>query len=126
MSLSKIEVSIDIGDHFEVVIVFLDNEETKRICNEINKFWSNSHIRLSEANDCIFKCVTKLIAKEIIRLQMQTSFNCGVHAAIKAFNDGIEGFYPIDGSYGIELYYCDDFEIDYLETYFKTSKILNL
>lgn len=109
--MKKIEVKITFIDVFDVVVVFDENEETYKNCHEINNFWSGSEDRLSDAQDCICKCVTRLIAHEIIRLQMQSSFYCGVDAAIKAFNDGIEGFYPIDGRHGIELIYCDNFNL---------------
>ena len=53
---------------------------------------------------------------------MKSSIYCGVVAAIKAFNDGIEGFPVIDGREGIKLIYCDDFELDDLNVEFKEVK----
>ena len=119
--MKKIEVKVTFVDVFDVVVVFDENEETYKICHEINNFWSGANDRLNEAQDCIYKCVTRLIAHEIIRLQMKSSFYCGEDAAEKAFNEGIEGFYPIDGSYGIKLTYCDDFELNDLDVFFERT-----
>lgn len=116
----KIRVSIEYEDSsFEVRVIFDNNKSTEKICHEINNFWGGSEDRLNKANDCIYQCVTRMIADEIIKLQMRTSLYCGVEAAIKAFSEGIEGFYPIDGSYGIKLDYCDDFELEYLYVQYK-------
>lgn len=79
-----------------------------------------------DAQDCIYKCVTRLIAHEIIRLQMKSSFYCGVNATKEAFNGGIEGFPPIDGSCGIELIYCDDFELRDLDVFFESRKTIDV
>lgn len=119
----NIKVTVTYEDIFDVRIIFDDNEETKKNCNEINDFWSGAGNRLSDANGCIYRCVTRLIANEIIRLHMKSSFYCGVDAAIKAFNDGIEGFFPIDGSFGIKLDDCDDFELNDLDVCFENEEI---
>lgn len=111
----KIEVTVTYQDIVDIKLIFDDNEDTKKISHEMNDFWSGNKDRLKDADDDIYKCVSKLIANEIIRLHMKSSFYCGVDAAVKAFEDGIEGFYPIDGSYGIKLEYCDDFELSDLE-----------
>lgn len=120
----KIRVSIEYEDaSFEVRVIFDNNNSTEKICREINNFWGGSEDRLNNANDCIYQCVTRMIADEIIKLQMRTSLYCGVEAAIKAFSEGIEGFYPIDGSYGIKLDYCDDFELEYLYVQYKKEDV---
>lgn len=121
--MQKIEVKITFVDVVDFKVVFDENEETYKLCHEINNFWSRSQDRLSDAQDCIYKCVTRLIAHEIIRLQMRSSFYCGVDAAKEAFNAGIEGFPPIDGSCGIELTYCDDFELRDLDVFFERKTI---
>lgn len=107
----------------DIVVIFNEDKETYKLCHEINNFWSGNESRLYEAEECIYKCVARLIAEEIIRLQMKSSFYCGIDAAIKAFKEGIEGFPLIDGSQGIELDYCDDFEFSYLDIDFKRETI---
>lgn len=97
--------------------------QRKKICHAINNFWGNSEDRLNKADDCIYQCVTRMIADEIIKLQMRTSLFYGVEAAIKAFTEGIEGFCPIDGSYGIKLDYCDDFELESLFVQYKKEDV---
>ena len=124
--MNKVEVKITFVDVVDFIVVFDKDEETYKLCHEINDFWSGSKDRLNDAQDCIYKCVTQLIANEIIRLQMKSSFYCGVDAAKKAFQDGIEGFYPIDGSCGIELTYCDDFELKYLDVLFEKKTTIDL
>ncbi len=121
--MNKIEINITFVDIFDFKVVFNENEETYKLCHEINNFWGGSEDRLSDTQECIYKCVTRLIAHEIIRLQMKSSFYCGVNAAIKAFTSGIEGFPPIDGSSGIELIYCDDFELTDLDVDFSRRTI---
>lgn len=121
MSKEKREVTVTIADCFDFKVEFDINSKTEKICNEINNFWGGNEDRLEAANNCIYNCVTRLIANEIIRLQMKSSFYCGEDAAIKEFNKGIEGFYPIDGSYGIKLIYCDDFELNDLDVEFKQN-----
>lgn len=121
--MKKVEVKITFADVVDFKVVFDENEETHNLCHEINNFWSRSEDRLSDAQDCIYKCVTRLIAHEIIRLQMKSSFYCGEDAAKKAFNDGIEGFPSIDGTQGIELIYCDDFELRDLDVFFERKTI---
>lgn len=121
--MKKIEVKVTFADVVDFKVVFNENEETYKLCHEINNFWGGSEDRLSDTQECIYKCVTRLIAHEIIRLQMKSSFYCGVDAAIKAFDSGIEGFPPIDGSSGIELIYCDDFELTYLDVDFSRRTI---
>lgn len=121
--MQRIEVNITFVDVFDFKVVFDENEETYKLCHEINNFWGGSEDRLSDAQECIYKCVTRLIAHEIIRLQMKSSFYCGVNAAKEAFNYGIEGFPPIDGSNGIELIYCDDFELIDLDVFFERKTI---
>ncbi len=121
--MKRIEVNITFVDVFDFKVVFDENEETYKLCHEINNFWGGSKVRLSDAQGCIYRCVTRLVAHEIIRLQMKSSFYCGVDAAIKAFNSGIEGFPSIDGSSGIELIYCDDFELTYLDVDFSRRTI---
>lgn len=123
IDVQKIEVKITFVDVVDFKVVFDENEETYKLCHEINNFWSRSQDRLSDAQDCIYKCVARLIAHEIIRLQMKSSFYCGVDAAKEAFNAGIEGFPPIDGSCGIELTYCDDFELRDLDVFFERKTI---
>lgn len=117
----KREVTVTIADYFDFKVEFDTNIETEQICNEINNFWGGGVERLENADNCIYNCVTRLIANEIIRLQMKSSFYCGESNAIKAFNEGIEGFYPIDGSCGIKLIYCDDFELNDLDVEFKQN-----
>lgn len=121
--MNKIEVKITFVDVVDFIVVFDENEETYKLCHEINNFWSRSQDRLSDAQDCIYKCVARLIAHEIIRLQMKSSFYCGEDAAKKAFKEGIEGFPQIDGSCGIELIYCDDFELRDLDVSFERKTI---
>ncbi len=111
----KIKVTLTYQNSFDVRVVFNKDDETKKLCHATNDFWGGSESRLTDAEDCIYKCVTRLIADEIIKLQMKTSFNCGEESAIKAFDEGIEGFPPIDGSWGIKLEYCDDFELNHLD-----------
>jgi len=108
----KIIVQATYENVFEVRVSFAKDDKTKEICHAINNFWGDAEGRLDDANGCIYSCVTKLISKEIARLQMKSSFYCGERAAMDAFNSGIEGFYPIDGSCGIELEYFDDFELN--------------
>jgi hypothetical protein len=119
----KIEVKVTFIDVFDVVVVFDENEETYKMCHEINNFWGGNEDRLSDAQDCIYKCVARLIAHEIIRLQMKSYFYSGEDAAIKEFNKGIEGFPSIDGSMGIKLKYCDDFELKDLDVSFERKTI---
>lgn len=118
----KIQIILTYADHFDVKVTFNKDDETKKICHATNDFWGGSEDRLSESDDCIYKCVTRLIADEIIKLQMRTSFNCGEESVIKAFNEGIEGFYPIDGTCGIKLDYCDDFELRYLDVEYEIKE----
>ena len=123
MEDKKIKVTVEYEDVFEVRVIFDNDEKTKERCELVNDFWSGNKSRLSDADDCIYKCVTRLIANEIIRLQMKSSFYCGEDAAIKAFDEGIEGFFPIDGSSGIKLDYCDDWELDSLDVSFEKEEI---
>ena len=115
----KREVTVTIADYFDFKFEFDTDSKTEKICNEINNFWGGNIERLENADNCIYNCVGRMIANEIIRLQLKSSFYCGENNAIIAFNDGIEGFYPIDGSYGIKLTYCDDFELNDLDVEFK-------
>ncbi len=121
MSKEKREVTVTIADYFDFKVEFDINSKTEEVCNEINNFWGGNEDRLEAANNCIYNCVTRLIANEIIRLQMKSSFYCGEDAALKAFSEGIEGFYPIDGSYGIKLTHCEDFELNDLDVEFKQN-----
>lgn len=121
--MKKIEVKVTLADVNDFIVVFDENEETYKLCHEINNFWSGSEDRLYDAQECIYKCVSRLIAHEIIRLQMKSSFYCGEDAAIKAFKEGIEGFPPLDGSCGIKLKYCDDFELGDLDVSFERKTI---
>ncbi|MCG3675607.1 DUF2528 family protein [Aliarcobacter butzleri] len=121
--MKKIEVKVTLADVNDFIVVFDENEETYKLCHEINNFWSGSEGRLYDAQECIYKCATRLIAHEIIRLQMKSSFYCGEDAAIKAFKEGIEGFPPIDGSCGIKLKYCEDFELSDLDVSFERKTI---
>ncbi len=118
----KIEVTVTYIDVVDIKIVFDDTPETQKICHEINNFWGGSKNRLEDVDNCIYKCVSRLIGNEIIRLHMKSSFYCGVNAAIKAFNEGIEGFPSIDGQYGIKLEYCDDFELSDLDVDFSVKE----
>lgn len=120
---NKIRITIEYEHMFDVSIDFLDNEETKKTCHFINDFWGGEKERLEKADGCIYKCATRLIANEIIRLQMRSSFYCGIDAPKEAFNKGIEGFYPIDGTHGIELYAVDDFELNDLDFSFSKETI---
>ena len=119
--MKKTKVTVTYENIFDVRVVFNNDEETKERCKLINDFWGGAEDRLDNADGCIFKCATKLIANEIIKLQMKSSFYCGEDAAVKAFDEGIEGFYPIDGSCGIKLEYCDDFIIDDFSVDFETD-----
>ncbi|MDN5069507.1 DUF2528 family protein [Aliarcobacter butzleri] len=121
--MKKIEVKVTLADVNDFIIIFDENEETYKLCHEINDFWSGNKDRLYDAQECIYKCVARLIAHEIIRLQMKSSFYCGEDAAIKAFKEGIEGFPPIDGSCGIKLKYCEDFELKDLDVSFERKTI---
>ncbi|KLE01908.1 DUF2528 family protein [Aliarcobacter butzleri] len=121
--MKKIEVKVTLADVNDFIIIFDENEETYKLCHEINDFWSGNKDRLYDAQECIYKCVARLIAHEIIRLQMKSSFYCGEDAAIKAFKEGIEGFPPIDGSCGIKLKYCEDFELKDLDVFFERKTI---
>lgn len=121
--MKKLEVKITFEYISDFVVVFDICEETNKLCHEINNFWSGEKDRLHDAKGCIYKCVTRLIAHEIIRLQMKSSFYCGEDAAIKAFHNGIEGFPPIDGSCGIKLKYCDDFDLRDLDVSFESKTI---
>ncbi len=121
--MKKIEVKVTLADVNDFIVVFDENEETYKLCHEINNFWSGSEYRFSDAQDCIYKCVSRLIAHEIIRLQMKSSFYCSEDHVIKTFNEGIEGFYPLDGSYGMKLTYCDCFELKDLDVSFERKTI---
>ncbi len=121
--MKKIEVKVILADVNDFIVVFDENEETDKLCHEINDFWGGNKDRLFDAQGCIYKCVTRLIAHEIIRLQMRSSFYCGEDAATKAFSEGIEGFPPIDGSCGIKLKYCEDFELKDLDVSFESKTI---
>lgn len=110
--MEKVKVTVEFPNYFEVKVEFDKNQKTFDLCQEVNNFWTGAEQRLCDAEECIYQCVTRLIAHEIIRLHCRSYFYTGVENAIKAFNDGIEGFPSIDGSCGIKLIYCDDFDLD--------------
>ncbi|WP_418186765.1 DUF2528 family protein [Aliarcobacter lanthieri] len=113
------KITVEIAGIFDYTVEFDINSKTEEICNKINNFWSEGNGRLEAANGCIYSCVTRLIANEIIRLQLKSPFYREKEVVIEAFSDGIKGFYPIDGRYGIKLIYCDDFELNDLDVEFK-------
>ncbi|PHO09762.1 hypothetical protein CPG37_07025 [Malaciobacter canalis] len=95
---------VDFDYEFSVTIGFEDNEETLKRLDEINSFWTNSKQRLKDANGCIKRVVARLIAIQILRLQAQSSFYESEPLIKEKFQSGdLEGFYPIDGSFGMEL-----------------------
>lgn len=94
-----IELDVD----FEMTIEIVQNETTLKILHKINNFWSGSKLRLSHFNMCIEKTVCNLIAREVFRLQTTTDMYADLDLVIKAFERDIEGFYPLDGSYGIKI-----------------------
>ncbi len=95
--------TIELDCDFEMNIGISQDEDTKKRLQEINDFWSGSEDRLLNFSGDIYKTVCSLIAKEVVRLQSITSFNSTKESIIEVFNEGIEGFYPLDGSEGIEI-----------------------
>jgi len=100
---------------FEVQLEFKQDKETKVILYEMNNFWIGADERLQDAKGCIYTTVSKLIAIEILRLQCWSGFYSNENIVIDKFNEGIEGFYPIDGSVGIKLIYTDSVELERLD-----------
>lgn len=94
---------VELDANFEMEVVIFQNEATKKILHEINNFWGGSGSRLSNNDGCIDKTVCDLMASEVVRHQARTSFNESLESVIEAFKEGIEGFYPVDGSCGIEI-----------------------
>ncbi len=113
MEFKKYKVQFD--NYFEMTIRIKSDTETTKILHQINDFWTDSKDRLSKENGSIESVVVKLIAKEVVLIQA-TSFSGSLDSVKEVFDNGIEGFYPVDGSFGIEIIDIDiDFEISELE-----------
>lgn len=100
---TKDKYIVELDGNFEMTVEIKNDESTLKVLHEINNFWSGSKSRLSSAKGCIDTAVLKLIAGEVVRFQARTAFNEDLDSVLKEFNGGIEGYYPMDGSFGIEI-----------------------
>ncbi|TCS35829.1 uncharacterized protein DUF2528 [Paucimonas lemoignei] len=95
----------DTGHQVEVAVS--DAPETLAVMGEINSFWSGDKDRLAAANGDLTVAVLKMLCTRLL---------AATFSEINPFDDfvkgKVEGWPPLDGSYGIKLLHTDHFSLD--------------
>jgi len=93
------------------VVVEIDHDVmTDEKLSEINRFWSGDQIRLRAAKGNITTAVLRMLTATA--LTESFSRVC----VVRVFNEeGIEGWPPMDGSYGIKIVSINEVTIDELD-----------
>lgn len=111
-------------DQHEVHISVEDSKLAKNTIKDIHSYFVDSKVAKHSSEQEIL--VVEYIAEAALHAQIEQNLN--PYGVMKAFdwNDqfsrGIEGFPAMDGSSGIYLTYCEDYEFDFSITEVKTSE----
>lgn len=102
------EITITINETYKVTFA-IDHKllESKNILKDMHNFWVDADFRLSECNGNILKAVLGHAA-EIAYIQ-QVSDDLNSYGVMESFNE-LEGWCPMDGSFGILLKHIDEYE----------------
>ncbi|MCW2478862.1 DUF2528 family protein [Candidatus Symbiopectobacterium sp. NZEC135] len=87
---------------------------TEDSLNVINNFWSDSSWRLNDANGNLLFAVLKMLAQQCFQMVTAHGFNANglIHQFDWDGGNGMEGWPPMDGSYGFKIISCDELEFD--------------
>lgn len=102
MNVQKFKLTCSACDDFEAEFeVDLDHPDLRNACAETNEFFSGSEDRLDDHEGDVVKAYFSLLARP---LWIEAVRCYGILSAVlRVFDEGVEGFYPIDGTRGIKL-----------------------
>ncbi len=93
---------------FTLVVDINDEKCTEKLLHEINGFWGGDDDRLFEADDDVLTAVLRMLV--VMVAQESIEYYWGVETQLKT--KPLEGWPPLDGSYGITLISASRFEFD--------------
>ena len=88
------------------------NQQTLDYMKEQLLFWSGGQRRIDKENGDIEKAYLKMLGYELILM----SIDYNLYGILSEFKDK-EGWYSLDGSYGVKLISIDEWEFDKDEFY---------
>lgn len=91
-------------------IVEIDEEKAKKPIKEMVEFWASWEKELSENDNDYTKTFLKMLGKNILLIIISNNYN--LYGVLQEFKNEKEGWYPLDGEYGIKIIDFDDFEIE--------------
>ncbi len=99
-------------DDFTVVIEIDHDKCTEELLTEINNFWSGHEDRLNEADGNLLHAVLGIIYRRTWWTLAEMGGLAWVDDMVKEFGK-MEGWPPMDGSFGIKFVSFDDVEFDH-------------
>ena len=95
------------------VTVEVDDEKMPDdMLEQINGFWSGDEERLLYADDNLLNAVLTLLAETVFHVQF--SYKLNTYGVVKEF-ERLEGWPPMDGTYGFKIIDAESFEIDHFD-----------
>lgn len=104
--MGKKRKTIRFGSWEAVVEIDHDGKNTLAVMEDQVLFWHGGERRLAEAGGDVEKAYLKQLGQELVSLSMDLTTD-----GIKAHFDGLDGWGPLDGRYGVTLVSVDRFEI---------------
>lgn len=108
----------DFEETFAVVVEVDDAIMTEAQLNELNRFWGGAEARLMEARGDITRAALKLLWTALWWAQARYG-NLNLDGMLDLFaRSNVEGWPPMDGTFGIKLIAVDELEPP--DTYYST------
>lgn len=91
-------------------VVEIDEEKSKAPIKEMVEFWMGWEHRLAMNDNDYIKTFLQQLARKIFYLSFAEGYN--LNGIITCFNNWIEGWYKMNGEYGIKILEVDPVEIE--------------
>jgi hypothetical protein len=101
------------AEDFEVVVEINHGVMTDEMLHVINNFWSEAKWRLAKCEGNVIHAVLGILYRRLWWSVIELGGSAHIDEMVRYFKDRLEGWPPMDGSYGIKFISFDSIEFDY-------------